>query len=1637
VKRAGELIERFAARRPLAVRLAEAVSLAVLADPRLLRRARLDLVPEADPGTEADLWLSPLVQTRSPDGLVFAAEVSEALRARLAADSARLETAWRITRKMHRHLTPALRLEEEIAFLSLTSESDPRAAARIEELLRSALAAVVAGEMRGLAHWAARALPKLPSRVRVTQAARLLEAGAHLRLGGATRPLRNSQEILDSPWMAPADLPRVPVGVRLFPDAVELDARPDPPGQHLMLPQTDPLLVELSWQDPARGQREARQVTFRKGEMHRIEVPAHDLRLRTVLGEVYDLRAAGTAPRGVQDWIIDFSEELARHRPFFGRMEERLKIGRVIREDISDLAPGRLVLVTGATGTGKTALLAQFVGSETPHHFFRRGQDLEDVGRAERSLLGQIVRRFGELAVMATHQGLQEVLSSLSERGLVTSETGPLVLVLDGMDEARSADGTSDGLLGLLAKGHIPDGVVILASTASDQELDLPGSIENVPLTDAEPFLREYWGHYLGKERAESFIQFSTGNFGVAEVLRSWMEWTQRKSFTRTSQGGLMSIWEELGTLMAYEVRDSWLGALACAFQPLPSSLFPKMPEGEATRQALGSFVSSHETGPETVYEIREEVLRTFVSTQLDRMEIARPVQTVFLSSTTRDLQSYRNAVHQAIERLDGYRSMRMEDFAARPTSVEASLAREIAECDIFVGLVGFLYGSQSPGSELSYTALELEEAKKLGKPVLLFVAKDDLPLSPNLRESDEIFSRQMSFRQRIMAENVVGFFQTPDDLALKVMASLSAIRRGSAVNLFHRRLAEATSAAIFAGDSTEQALRYSLRHAADHWLASGDLEKAIRLLTRIDYLASSCRRLGVPATCQILRRWLEKAGQTAYGKDDLPQSLPPNSWVVALTEILAELGVQIEDRPEDLPSLLFDRLRLQGLESRVIEGFLKLSPSSPFFRLSEPIQNLRNNRPVRHRSKVTGCAFVDLNGPAVLSWSTDGTLRVWDVKNGDLKVVLSGHTAEITGCVPMPDERAVSASRDCTLRLWDTRTGSLVRTMWGHEGEILGVLALDEQRVVSWSADRTLRVWDLTAGREVMVLRGHEGAVTACAKTARQRYLVSGSDDTTVRIWDLSSGALIRTERGHIGAVTCVAAPEGHFVYSGSLDRTLRVWSLEREQHTQVLEGHTMGILSCAVSPNNLILATCSYDHTIQLWRLPGGKARWDEEAFLGDSRVHPLAILTGHEGAVLSCAFFSEGDRLVSCSADRTVRIRDVQTGEAVAVLRGHDAAVRSMAIRSRQSLTDLIASAADDRTIRIWDAQDPGEETILDGNNATLFCLPFQDRQRVVTFSRLGDLRIHHVDDPVPGWIGSPSMSVGGGILTPDERRLILWSRGLVDGNVRFSAWDLAAQKEVAEFYAHDAPILACAVTPDGTTLLTASLDGTVRNFSLVNWIEMPVIEEKSPVSALAAAVVPSIGRLALRGLWDGTVVFWIVDRSVRENRFTGHTDRVLACAFAPGGLRAVSASADQTLRLWNLQTGSAVAVLTGHTAEVTGCAFTRDGRRIVSRSKDGRLGLWDGESGQLIAFTQGHTDWVNAFALDEEAGLVYSASEDQSVRAWDLATGEPRGVVYGVSPFRSLAAVQGGVYAGDEAGNLWPLESTMAPAPREAA
>ncbi|MDT9199967.1 WD40 repeat domain-containing protein, partial [Limnospira sp. PMC 1042.18] len=82
-------------------------------------------------------------------------------------------------------------------------------------------------------------------------------------------------------------------------------------------------------------------------------------------------------------------------------------------------------------------------------------------------------------------------------------------------------------------------------------------------------------------------------------------------------------------------------------------------------------------------------------------------------------------------------------------------------------------------------------------------------------------------------------------------------------------------------------------------------------------------------------------------------------------------------------------------------------------------------------------------------------------------------------------------------------------------------------------------------------------------------------------------------------------------------------------------------------------------------------------------------------------------------------------------------------------------------------------------------------------------------------------------------------------------------------------------------------------------------------------------------------------------------TGHSRGVNAVAIAPDGKRAVSASDDKTLKLWDLERGRELATLRGHSWSVNAVAIAPDGKRAVSASDDKTLKLWDLETGEVLA------------------------------------------------------------------------------------
>jgi len=151
------------------------------------------------------------------------------------------------------------------------------------------------------------------------------------------------------------------------------------------------------------------------------------------------------------------------------------------------------------------------------------------------------------------------------------------------------------------------------------------------------------------------------------------------------------------------------------------------------------------------------------------------------------------------------------------------------------------------------------------------------------------------------------------------------------------------------------------------------------------------------------------------------------------------------------------------------------------------------------------------------------------------------------------------------------------------------------------------------------------------------------------------------------------------------------------------------------------------------------------------------------------------------------------------------------------------------------------------------------------------------------------------------------------------------------------------------------------------------------------------VTADGRHVVSASRDNTLKVWDLELGQQVATLGSHGDSVKSCVVTPDGRRVVSASGDCSLKVWDLESGQQVATLQGHGSVVTSCAVTPDGRRVVSTSDDCTLRMWDLETGQQVAMLEGHGGGVNGCAVTPDGQFMVSAFDGRTLTVWDLETG----------------------------------------------
>ena len=157
-------------------------------------------------------------------------------------------------------------------------------------------------------------------------------------------------------------------------------------------------------------------------------------------------------------------------------------------------------------------------------------------------------------------------------------------------------------------------------------------------------------------------------------------------------------------------------------------------------------------------------------------------------------------------------------------------------------------------------------------------------------------------------------------------------------------------------------------------------------------------------------------------------------------------------------------------------------------------------------------------------------------------------------------------------------------------------------------------------------VLTGHTNFVWDVAVTPDGRRAVSVSNDTTVRMWDISSGNLLANWKGHQAFVCSLSLSQtGNLVATGAVDGSIKVWALDSGE-LRADWHHGAPDAKVAWGPGDSRLLSCGADGCLQIWNIEDGRCQQKIQA---------------HSKAILKVVFLDDGERLVSVSADKTVRI------------------------------------------------------------------------------------------------------------------------------------------------------------------------------------------------------------------------------------------------------------------------------------------------------------------------------------------------------------------------------------------------------------
>ena len=461
--------------------------------------------------------------------------------------------------------------------------------------------------------------------------------------------------------------------------------------------------------------------------------------------------------------------------------------------------------------------------------------------------------------------------------------------------------------------------------------------------------------------------------------------------------------------------------------------------------------------------------------------------------------------------------------------------------------------------------------------------------------------------------------------------------------------------------------------------------------------------------------------------------------------------------------------------------------------------------------------------------------------------------------------------------------------------------------------------------------------------------------------------------------ALDCEAQPQpalamstdGARVFSGSNDGKVRQWILNEGREERAIAAHTAPVTDLAFAPNGQYFASSSDDKTVKVWNIGNGELQAD----------------LPHPGKVLSVSIRSDSLRLSSTAEDGIVRVWDVATA----------------------TLLETFHASDNKGGIARW--MNDGQTVVISGGTPSLQT----NRTSVLRAVRVDTADAVQRMELLAGGAQALTLSADGSVHLTDTNNGNLIRKYELPAAARAIAVRADNQAiavgldsglvqvinpgngTVVQELPHEQAITALAWSADNQRLAIASADSLLTIYGPVippaqaePGVSLYLHEKIRTNTPLQTLQYTDQNRQLLATQEPGTITQWKTAQPTQVRQFN-HGGAVYAVAISSDGNTIVSGSADQTVRVWDAETGQQRFQMNGHVGAVHSLAISPDGALVLTSGADRSLRLWDAVGGRQLKQLATTSETMYSVAIHPDGQIAAAAGADRKIHLYQLLTG----------------------------------------------